>query len=173
MPSIYETLKKDHDSHRDLLAQLAETEGDSSKRRKLWKEFYYDVGGHAAAEEVAAGLDLRTVAAAEEETFYAPLMKGEEGQPKGRHSVAEHKELDDIIQELNEMDMSSPGWLTRFKTLRHDYEHHIDEEETEIFPVAKDVIGPDKDGSIGEAFLERKQREMKLVDQKAEEALEE
>ena len=100
-------------------------------------------------------------------------MKGEEGQPKGRHSVAEHKELDDIIQELNEMDMSSPGWLTRFKTLRHDYEHHIDEEETEIFPVAKDVIGPDKDGSIGEAFLERKQREMKLVDQKAEEALEE
>ncbi|HBX96826.1 MAG TPA: hemerythrin, partial [Hyphomonas sp.] len=95
------------------------------------------------------------------------------GQPKGRHSVAEHKELDDIIQELDEMDMSSPGWLTRFKTLRHDYEHHIDEEETEIFPVAKDVIGPDKDGSIGEAFLERKQREMKLVDQKAEEALEE
>jgi len=158
MPSINETLKKDHDSHRDLLAQLAETEGDSSKRRKLWKEFYYDVGGHAAAEE---------------ETFYAPLMKGEEGQPKGRHSVAEHKELDDIIQELDEMDMSSPGWLTRFKTLRHDYEHHIDEEETEIFPVAKDVIGPDKDGSIGEAFLERKQREMKLVDQKAEEALEE
>ena len=99
MPSIYETLKKDHDSHRDLLAQLAETEGDSSKRRKLWKEFYYDVGGHAAAEE---------------ETFYAPLMKGEAGQPKGRHSVAEHKELDDIIQELDEMDMSSPGWLTRF-----------------------------------------------------------
>ena len=48
-----------------------------------------------------------------------------------------------IIQELDEMDMSSPGWLTRFKTLRHDYEHHIDEEETEIFPVAKDVIGPD------------------------------
>ena len=40
MPSIYETLKKDHDSHRDLLAQLAETEGDTSKRRKLWKEFY-------------------------------------------------------------------------------------------------------------------------------------
>lgn len=116
------------------------------------------MGGHAAAEE---------------ETFYAPLMKGEAGQPKGRHSVAEHKELDDIIQELDEMDMSSPGWLTRFKTLRHDYEHHIDEEETEIFPVAKDVIGPDKDGSIGEAFLERKQREMKLVDQKAEEALEE
>ena len=158
MPSIYETLKKDHDSHRDLLARLAETEGDSSTRRELWEKFYYDVGGHAAAEE---------------ETFYAPLMKGEEGQPKGRHSVAEHKELDDIIQELDEMDMSSPGWLTRFKTLRHEYEHHIDEEEEEIFPVARDVIGKDEDGSIGAAFLKRKDREMKLVDKKAEEALEE
>jgi len=158
MSDIYAAIKADHDRHRELLKAIAETSGDSSERKDAWDEFYHDVKGHAAAEE---------------ETFYAPLMKGEEGQPKGRHSVAEHKELDDIIQELDEMDMSSPGWLTRFKTLRHDYEHHIDEEETEIFPVAKDVIGPDKDGSIGEAFLERKQREMKLVDQKAEEALEE
>ena len=55
----------------------------SSRRRELWKQFYYDVGGHAAAEE---------------ETFYSPLMEKEDGQPKGRHSVAEHKELDDIIQ---------------------------------------------------------------------------
>ncbi|WP_348762755.1 hemerythrin domain-containing protein, partial [Hyphomonas atlantica] len=144
MPSIYETLKKDHDTHRELLAQLAETTGDSSRRRELWKQFYYDVGGHAAAEE---------------ETFYSPLMEKEDGQPKGRHSVAEHKELDDIIQELDEMDMSSPGWMTRFKTLRHDYEHHIDEEEEEIFPVAKKVIGKDEDGAISQSFLKRKARE--------------
>ncbi|KCZ58272.1 MULTISPECIES: hemerythrin domain-containing protein [Hyphomonas] len=158
MPSIYETLKKDHDKHRELLAQLAETTGDSSRRRELWKQFYYDVGGHAAAEE---------------ETFYSPLMEKEDGQPKGRHSVAEHKELDDIIQELDEMDMSSPGWMTRFKTLRHDYEHHIDEEEEEIFPVAKKVIGKDEDGAISQSFLKRKARERKIVDEKAEAALEE
>ena len=158
MPTIYETLKTDHDKHRDLLSRLAETEGDSPERKKLWKEFYYDVGGHAAAEE---------------ETFYSPLMATEDGQPKGRHSVAEHKELDDIIQELEEMDMSSPGWLTRFKTLRHDYEHHIDEEETEIFPVAKEAIGKDESGEIASAFKKRKQEEMELVDEKAEAALEE
>lgn len=158
MPTIYETLKNDHDKHRDLLARLAQTEGDSEDRRKLWKEFYYDVGGHAAAEE---------------ETFYSPMMETEEGQPKGRHSVAEHKELDDIIQELDEMDMSSPGWITRFKTLRHDYEHHIDEEEEEIFPVAKETIGKDEDGKIAREFLQRKQDEEQLVDKKAEEALEE
>ena len=33
------------------------------------------------------------------------------------------------MEELNDADMSSPGWLTRFKTLKHDYEHHMEEEE--------------------------------------------
>lgn len=158
MPTIYERLKSEHDKQRDLLAQLAETEGNSPDRQELWKKLYYDLGAHAAAEE---------------ETFYSPLMANSEGQPEGRHSVAEHKEVDDILQELNEMDMSSPGWLTRFKTLKERYEHHIEEEEEDIFPVAKDVIGPDKNGEIAAEFSERKEAERELVDKKAEEALEE
>ncbi|MFN3608037.1 MAG: hemerythrin domain-containing protein [Hyphomonas sp.] len=158
MTTIYERLKSDHDKHRDLLAKLAETQGDSPERRELWKTFYYEVGAHAAAEE---------------ESFYSPLMAKSDGQPEGRHSVAEHKELDDMLQELNEMDMSSPGWLTRFKTMKDRYEHHIEEEEEDIFPVAKDVIGPDKSGEIEAEFSERKKEERKLVDEKAEEALEE
>lgn len=158
MPTIYEKLKSDHDRHRDLLAKLAETEGDSEDRRQLWKSFYYDVGAHAAAEE---------------ETFYSELIADSDGQSEGRHSVAEHHELDEIIQELNDMDMSSPGWLTRFKTLKDRYEHHIEEEEEDIFPVAKEVLGTDKDGEIAAEFAERKEEERKLVDKKAEEALEE
>ena len=59
MTTIYETLKSDHDKHRELLKKLAETSGDSSTRRKFWAEFYYDVGAHAAAEE---------------EAFYQPLQ---------------------------------------------------------------------------------------------------
>ena len=39
------------------------------------------------------------------------------------------------MEELNEMDMSSSGWLTRFKTLKHDYHHHMDEEDS---PLAHD-----------------------------------
>lgn len=158
MPSIYDTLKQDHDRHRKMLSAIEDTTGNSEKRRKLWHEFYYEVGAHAAAEE---------------EAFYSPLMETEKGQPKGRHSVAEHKELDDMIQELEEMDMSSPGWLARFKTLSHRYEHHIDEEEEEIFETARKVLGSDADGEIGQHFLERKEKERQLVDKKAEEALEE
>ncbi len=158
MTTIYETLKADHDKHRDLLARLAETSGDSETRRKLWEEFFYDVGAHAAAEE---------------ETFYGPMIETEDGQPHARHSVAEHHELDELMQELNEKDMSSPGWMTTFKQLRHDYEHHIDEEEEDIFPCAKEAVGEDKSGEMAKAFSSRKAKERKLVDEKAEAALEE
>ena len=125
MPDIYEAIKQDHDTHRTLLATLEETSGDSETRRKAWETFYRDVKAHAAAEE---------------ETFYSKLISKTWGQDAARHSVHEHQQLDDIMEELNEMDMSSPGWLQKFKTLQHDYEHHIEEEENEVFTRAREVI---------------------------------
>ena len=50
---------------------------------------------------------------------------------------------------------------------------NIEEEEEDIFPVAKDVIGTDKSGEIAAEFAERKKEERTLVEEKAEEALEE
>ncbi|WP_300376466.1 hemerythrin domain-containing protein [Henriciella sp.] len=158
MSTIYETLKKDHDRHRKLLATIADTQGASDERKKAWDDFYYDVSAHAAAEE---------------ETFYSKLMAKEDGQPEGRHSVAEHKELDDMMEELNEIEFSSPAWLQKFKDLRHRYEHHMEEEEDDVFPVAKDVIGKDGNEKIGSAFEKRKEDEIELVEEKAEEKLEE
>ena len=158
MSTIYQTLKEDHNRHRKLLAAIAETQGDSEERRKAWDEFYHDVSAHAAAEE---------------ETFYSKLIADEEGQPEARHSVAEHKEIDDMMEELNETDFSSPGWLTKFKEMRHRYEHHIEEEEEDIFPVAKEILGKDGNQKFGSEFETRKNAELDLVEEKAEEKLEE
>ena len=154
--SIYETLKQDHDKHRQLLEKIVQTSGDSEERRELYSQFFYDVSAHAAAEE---------------EAFYSPLMKTPDGQPDARHSVAEHKQLDDLMKELMDKDMSSPGWLTRFKTLKHDYEHHMEEEEEDIFAQGRKSIGDDADGEIAKKFKTRKSAERKLVDEKAEDAL--
>lgn len=158
MSTIYETLKQDHDKHRKMMELIVDTSGDTEMRRDVWDKFYHDVSAHAAAEE---------------ETFYSRLMATEEGQPEGRHSVAEHKELDDLMEELNETDFSSPAWLTKFKTLKHRYEHHIDEEEADIFPEAKKVVGKDGNEKLGTAFEKRKEDEIELVEKKAEEKLEE
>lgn len=157
MPSIYDAIMKDHEKHRDLLDTIAATEGDSSERQTAWKEFYREVKSHSAAEE---------------ETFYSTLMEETWGQDAARHSVSEHKEMDDIMEELNDMDMSSPGWLTKFKTLKHDYEHHIEEEEDDVFGRARKVIGEEHNDAFGEKFLKRKDKELGLIDAKKEDHLE-
>ncbi|MBO27830.1 MAG: hemerythrin [Rhodobacteraceae bacterium] len=157
MPSIYDAIKADHDDHRQLLEKIADTEGDSEARQEAWKTFYRDVKSHAAAEE---------------ETFYSKLISETWGQDAARHSVHEHQQLDDLLEELNDKDMSSSGWMTRFKTLRHDYEHHIDEEEDEVFTRAKKVIGEEHNEDFGKRFEERKKEERKLIDEKREDSLE-
>lgn len=157
MPSIYDAIKTDHETHRDLLEKIANTSGDSQDRRLAWRDFYFDVKSHAAAEE---------------ETFYSKLMSETWGQDAARHSVSEHKELDDLMEELHEMDMSSPGWLQKFKTLKHEYEHHMEEEEQDVFKRAKEVIGQEENNGFGKRFLERKQEELGLVAEKRKDSLE-
>lgn len=157
MPNIYDAITKDHKEHRALLDRIADTSGDSSERHAAWTEFYYDVKSHAAAEE---------------ETFYSTLISKTWGQDAARHSVHEHQQMDDIMEELNDMDMSSPGWLTRFKTLKEEYEHHMDEEENEVFARAKEVVDSAREDDIGAAFVARKGKERNLVDKKVEDSLE-
>lgn len=157
MPNIYDAIKDDHKDHRALLDTIANTSGESARRREAWEEFYYDVKSHAAAEE---------------ETFYSALISKTWGQDAARHSVHEHQEMDDLMEELNDMDMSSPAWLTKFKTLKHDYEHHIEEEEDEVFTRAREVVDASKETEIGSKFLERKTKERKLVDKKVQDSLE-
>jgi len=157
MPSIYDAIKEDHDTHRALLAKIADTTGDSPTRQDAWDSFYQDVKSHAAAEE---------------ETFYSKLISETWGQDAARHSVHEHKQLDDLMEELNETDMSSSGWLNKFKSLRHDYEHHIDEEEDDVFARAKKVIGAEHNDAFGKRFEERKKEERGLIKKKREDSLE-
>lgn len=157
MTSIYDAIKADHDHHRALLKTIADTTGASEARKKAWDEFYYDIKSHAAAEE---------------ETFYSKLMSKTWGQDSARHSVEEHAELDDLLEELNEMDMASPGWLNKFHKLEHDYNHHMDEEEDEVFTRAREVIDDSEIENYGEKFRARKKKEMSLVDEKKKDSLE-
>ncbi len=157
MTDIYTAIKADHDEHRKLLDRISDTTGDSAERREAWDAFYHDVKSHAAAEE---------------ETFYSKLISKTWGQDAARHSVHEHQQLDDLMEELNDGDMSSSGWLTKFKTLKHDYEHHIEEEENEVFTRAKEVIPDSEIEGFGKRFKERKAEERDLIAEKRADSLE-
>lgn len=116
---IFDRLKEDHEKHRKLLAQMAETHGESDERESLLERFTVEVKAHAAAEEQA---------------LYSTMLRKPPTTGETRHPVAEHHEIEEMLNDLAATDMSSGAWLAKFKDLRHKYEHHIDEEEDDHFP---------------------------------------
>ncbi len=150
---IFDRLKQDHDRHRDLIARICETSGDSEDRRILFEQYKVDANAHAAAEE---------------ETLYATMIAMTDIRQDAQHSVKEHADLGMLFVELDEMDMGSSAWLTKFKTLAHDYIHHIDEEEEEKFPKAKKAIGAEKAVALRDEFNQRKPEEIERVEAKTD-----
>jgi signal transduction protein with GAF and PtsI domain len=142
---IYRRLKEDHGKQRGLSAGLIETSGDTSERRRLFDALSKEVEAHAAAEE---------------QTFYAELIGIADGQEKARHSVSEHKEAADLLDELKELDMASGGWLNKFKKLKEELDHHMDEEEAEVFKLAQTLIADKRADELGKEFDKRKQNEL-------------
>lgn len=116
---IFEILKADHDRHRDLIARIMETSGQSQERESLFEELTLELKAHAAAEE---------------QSLYASTMRHPDLTDSTRHSVAEHHEIEESLNDLAATDMGSGAWLAKFKTLAERYTHHIDEEEEEHFP---------------------------------------
>ena len=150
-PTIFKELKKDHDRHRALLEKIGETQGDSEERRELFDKLCTELQAHAAAEE---------------EPLYATMLGDPDLRDEARHSVAEHKEIDDHLAELAEKDMSSSGWLTKFKEMRHRYLHHIEEEEEDMFPAADEGLNERTEEEIAEVFEEAKPRELEAAAEK-------
>jgi hemerythrin superfamily protein len=142
---IFEDLKADHDKHRALLAQLGETQGNSQERQELFEALRKELQAHAAAEE---------------ESLYATMLGNPDLRDEARHSVSEHKEIDDYLGELFEMDMGSSAWLTKFKEMRHRYLHHIDEEEEEMFPSADKTLSSTTEEKMADVFEARKPKEL-------------
>ena len=145
---IFERLIADHNRHRQLIEAIKATSGDSYEREALFTEFKTDAMAHAAAEEG---------------TLYVAMMEDPDVRQDAQHSVKEHSEIGMLMVELSEMDMASPGWLNKFNTLAHEYIHHIDEEEEEKFPKAREELGEDKAVQLRTAFEERKPIEIERV----------
>lgn len=141
---IFARLKEDHDRHRELLDKIGDTSGDTAERERLFTEFTKEVKSHAAAEEQA---------------LYSTMMRKPETTDETRHSVAEHHELDELLNDLAATDMSSSAWLQKFKTLRHDYLHHIEEEEDEHFKDFEKHLDSDDEEHMAEVFERRKEEE--------------
>lgn len=137
--NIFEALRSDHERQRSLVDRLLQTEGDSPERRDLFARLKVELEAHAGAEE---------------RFFYVPLMEHDLTQEKARHSVAEHKELDDHVERLESYDMSGPQWIQAAKELAHRLEHHLDEEEREVFQMAGKALTESEKQDLADGYAD-------------------
>lgn len=145
---IFDDLKRDHDKHRALLDKLSAA-SEPAARRQLFEELRKELQAHAAAEE---------------ESLYATMLGDPELRDDARHSVSEHKEIDDKLGELLDADEGSSDWEETFRELRHRYLHHIDEEEEEMFPKASEVLTDETEAKLAAIFERRKPRELERAE---------
>lgn len=144
-PDIFGRLVADHDEHRALMAMIEETSGDTPDRRRLFDAMVAEMQAHAAAEEQA---------------LWSVVMQNPDTTDDARHAVHEHKQIDELIEELQDADMASPGWLTRFGKLKDKYLHHIREEEQEQFVAAEKHLSDADIAHIRKVFERRKKAEL-------------
>ncbi|MDN3492348.1 hemerythrin domain-containing protein [Winogradskyella bathintestinalis] len=123
--NIYEAIRRDHDIQRDLLDKLVDTSGDTKERTHLFKELRKELTLHANAEE---------------RHFYKPLIPTDMMQEHARHGIAEHHEIDELIEQLEKTDMDSSAWLKIAKNLKHKVEHHLEDEELTFFQLSGKVL---------------------------------
>lgn len=142
---IFSTLKHDHDRHRELLDTLMETSGESDERQSIFTELTRELKSHAAAEEQA---------------LYSTMLRKPPTTGDTRHSVAEHHEIEEALNDLAATDMASGAWLQKFKDFDHQYRHHITEEEDEHFPDFAKYLD-DGDRQHMRSVFERRKREEK------------
>jgi hemerythrin superfamily protein len=156
---IFARLIEDHQLHRELFAQLGDAQG-GDERTRLLERLTKELKGHAAAEEQA---------------LYSTMLRKPETTDETRHSVAEHKEIEDLLNDLAATDTSSDEWTTKFEHLRHRYTHHIDEEEEENFPDYSRYLD-DADLTYMRSVFERRKRaeasQAEVTPEKLEEAQE-
>ena len=135
--NIFEAIRNDHDIQRDLCDRLTSTSGNSSDRKQLWKALKEELEIHADAEE---------------RHFYSPLIHNDMMQEHARPGIAEHHEMDELIEKIDDTDMDSPAWLTYAKQLCERVEHHLEDEEHTFFQLAGKVLSENQKTDLATAY---------------------
>jgi hemerythrin-like domain-containing protein len=121
-------LKADHQKVRDLFQQY-ETASDVETKGTIAEEVFIELETHAQLEE---------------NIFYPAVHEEtDEGPELVKESVAEHATMKNLIQQLRNMGPHGQGFDAKFRELLQQVEHHVEEEETEMFPLAEEELEED------------------------------
>jgi predicted DNA-binding protein len=136
-------LKADHDKVKGLLNELESTTERGVKTRA---ELFSTIKGELTLHEIV-----------EEEIFYPELKAHPKAEDIVLEGYEEHHVVDLLMGELEALDVSDETWGAKALVMKENIEHHIEEEEGEMFSKARQVFDSAELDDLGQRMEARKQ----------------
>jgi hemerythrin-like domain-containing protein len=135
-------LKRDHDEVKSMLSDLESTTERAEKTRTQ---------GLATLKA-----ELEVHEAIEEEIFYPALKEHPKTRELALEGYEEHHVVDMVMAEIEGVEPSDETWMAKFTVMKENLEHHIEEEEGEMFDQAEKVFEDDELEELGDRMQARK-----------------
>ena len=140
----FELLKADHRKVEELFSQLESASG----KQKL-----------QVFQQIKTELELHTHI--EEKVFYPALEEPEETHDLTLEAYEEHAVVKNLLKQLGRAKTATDEWEAQAKVLQENVEHHVEEEENELFPKAESALGEEEIEALGEQMEAEKARKQR------------
>jgi hemerythrin superfamily protein len=138
-----QVLRQDHSTVKNLFGVFDRTSKTAHEKRG---DIFIDIRR-----------ELQLHSKAEQEIFY-PALKALNGDGRRLASEAtkQHKEIDELLIQISRLSASDKNFVEKVETLMETVEHHMEEEEGEIFHFAEENCSEEQLEEIGQQIEERK-----------------
>ena len=144
---VFTLLKQDHAQASEMLQQLEATDA-AAERQRIFNELKQALDVHAHIEE----------------TIFYPLLKQEaETREITVEAYEEHQEVKDLLQQLSGTQPEGTAWENLVGDLKRAIHHHVNEEETEMFPKASGVLSQQQLTELGTRMQQEKQQQQQQL----------
>ncbi len=147
----FELLKTDHEKVAGIFEKLAETTERAVKTRtELFAKLKEELDVHAHIEETI---------------LYPVLRRESETREITLEGLEEHHVMKLLLRELNAMSsVETEQWTAKLKVLKENVEHHVEEEEGEMFVEARKILSREQIEELGAQLeAEKKTQQQKTA----------
>jgi hemerythrin superfamily protein len=138
-------LKNDHRKVEKIFSQIEKGTGN---REQLFTELATELTVHAEIEE---------------KLFYPAVKDAKQTHDLVLESFEEHKQVKMVLADLGQADKTTETWLAGLKVLMEDVEHHVGEEENDLFPKVSKILSEQELKDLGARMEAMKMRELATV----------
>lgn len=139
---IFELIKKDHRLVESIFSEIEEAK-DAKKLPALFEQLYKELNIHSEAEEL---------------TLYPAMREYEETEELLEEAEEEHVEVKTMLEEMRPLKPTSAEFKTRLADLKAAVQHHVEEEETELFSQVRECMSKQELADIAKEFKDAKSK---------------